>query len=148
MQYINLHHFLLLSHPIMLFLDACLWKHCLPEKPFLRLTFWASFKTLHRSSHCGSALMNLTSIQEDTGSIPGPTQWIKDPVLPWAMVLVEDSARFPFCYGCGVGWHSCSSNSIHSLEISLCPKFAPKKQKKKKKKTSQILRNHYLSQSP
>ena len=31
-----------------------------------------------RSSHCGSVVMNPTSILEDVGSIPGLTQWVKD----------------------------------------------------------------------
>ena len=34
------------------------------------------------SSHCGSAVTNLTGIFEATGSIPGPTQWVKDLGLP------------------------------------------------------------------
>ena len=29
-------------------------------------------------SHCGTAIMNLTSFRKDVGSIPGPAQWVKD----------------------------------------------------------------------
>ena len=39
-------------------------------------------KTTMSEFHCGSAVRNLTSVHEDTGSIPGLAQWVKGPLLP------------------------------------------------------------------
>ena len=40
------------------------------------------FNIKYWSSHRGSVEMNLISIHEDAGSIPGLSQWVKDPTLP------------------------------------------------------------------
>ena len=42
-----------------------------------------NFKNSFQSLHHGSVVTNLTSIHEDAGSIPGLTQWVKEPVLLW-----------------------------------------------------------------
>ena len=70
------------------------WIHCCrrcgiksipgPELPY---AMGASVKkNKNRSSHCGSVVTNLIGIREDEVSIPGLTQWVKDPALPWAVV--------------------------------------------------------------
>ena len=56
------------------------------------------------SSHCGEGEKNLTSVHEDVGLILDLTQWVKDPVLLWAVVQVADAPQILRCCACGVGW--------------------------------------------
>ena len=47
--------------------------------------------------------MNPISIHEDVGLIPDLTQWVKDLVLPRAVVWVPDVAWILCCCDCGIG---------------------------------------------
>ena len=79
--------------PIYFYIVVCIYQSQPPNLsflphilPLLKISlFWGSF-------HHGSAETNLTTIHEDTVSIPGLTKWVKDPMLLWAVVQVEDAA--------------------------------------------------------
>ena len=46
---------------------------------------------------------NLTGLHEVVDLILGPTQWVKDPALPQAVVWVVDVAQIWCGYSCGIG---------------------------------------------
>ena len=46
-----------------------------------------------RTQHC---------LCEDTGSVPGLTQQVKDPALHQAVAEVTNAAQIQCCHGCGV----------------------------------------------
>ena len=60
-------------------------------------------KPAPRNSHCGTVEANPTRNPEVAILIPGLTQWVKDLVLPWAVVYVANTAWKQPCCGCGVG---------------------------------------------
>ena len=51
-----------------------------------------SLKLLLQSSNDGTMVMNLSSIIEDSGLIPGLFQWIEDPALLWAIVKASGNS--------------------------------------------------------
>ena len=73
------------------------------------------FKNLQRSSCCGSAVVNPTSIHGDSSSLPGLAQWVENLVLLWL-------------------WHRLWLRFNFQPGKFLCPGCGPKKQKKKTNK--------------
>ena len=85
---------------------------------------------------CGLAVMNLNRSHENEGSIPGLTQWVKDPVLPW--LWCRSQTHLLHCSGCG--WaSSCCSNSTLAWELYTADAALKKKKRKEEEDLNPII---------
>ena len=85
-----------------------------------------------QSSHRGAVEMNPTRNHEVVGSIPGLTQWIKDPAVSCRGRLQTRLRSGIAVAVVEVG--SCSSDLTSSLGTSICCRCGPKKRKRTKRK--------------
>ena len=70
-------------------------------------------------------MTNVTSIHEDTGLIPGPAQWVRDPVLLWLWYRTAAAAptgplawELPYAVGSALKRHTHKKFSISILLVT------------------------------